>query len=129
MGLGIAEVHQESIPEELGDMSIKASNHLGTGGLVGTDHFPVIFWVELAGEFGGIDQVTEHDRQLPSFSFWSMRSGAWVFARSSVLCQSACLLERCLGSEGQFRCRFASPNQHLPVLIYSKPLDLDDLNF
>src|SRR6266702_3612262 len=32
-------------------------------------------------------------------------------------------------SGGRLRFRFACPNQHLTVLIYSKPLDLDDLHF
>src|SRR6266446_4515201 len=58
-----------------------------------------------------------------------MRGGAWDFARSGMLCQAAFLLERWLWSGSWFRCRFACPNQHLTVLIDSKPLDLDDLHF
>src|SRR4051812_7454849 len=38
MGLGIAEVHQESIPQELSKVTVIASNHLSTGGLIRTDH-------------------------------------------------------------------------------------------
>src|SRR5262245_32335370 len=67
MGLGIAEVDKEPVPQELGDMPIIASNHLGTDGLVGTDHVSILFGVELRGEFRGIDQVAEHDGELPSF--------------------------------------------------------------
>ena len=47
MGLGIAKVHEESIPEELGDVSIIALNHLRTHPLIRTDHIPVLFGVEL----------------------------------------------------------------------------------
>ena len=47
MGLGIAKVHQETIPEQLGDMSIIACDDLRTDRLVGTDHVPVVFGIEL----------------------------------------------------------------------------------
>src|SRR6266446_2176982 len=46
-----------------------------------------------------------------------------------MLCQAAFLLERGRWSGGRLRFRFACPHQHLTVLIYSKPLDLDDLHF
>ena len=55
MRLRIAEVHKESIPQELSNVTVIASNHLSTGGLIRTDHVPVVFGIELAGEFGGID--------------------------------------------------------------------------
>src|SRR5437764_944894 len=58
-----------------------------------------------------------------------MRGGAWDFARSGMLCQAAFLLYRWLWIGGRLRFHFANPNQHLTVLIDSKPLDLDDLNF
>jgi len=68
MCLGIAKVHQESIPKELGDMPIVALDVFSTSRLIGTDHFPVLFRVELGGEAGGIDQVTEHHSELTALS-------------------------------------------------------------
>src|SRR5262245_5736364 len=97
-------------------MPIIALNNFRTSQLIGTDHFPVLFGIELTGKFSRLHQVAEHDRELATFSFWSMRSGAWVFAWSSVLCQDAFLLHRWLRSGGRFRFRFASPNQHLTIL-------------
>src|SRR4030095_10842816 len=43
--LGIAEVHQESIAQELGDVPVIAANHLSTSRLIGTDDFPVLFGI------------------------------------------------------------------------------------
>ena len=48
MCLGIAKVHEETIPEQLGDMSIIALDDFGTDALIRTDHVPVVFGVELA---------------------------------------------------------------------------------
>src|SRR5262252_7022741 len=67
MCLRIAEVDKQTITEKLGDMPIVALDHLGTYSLICTDDFPVLFGVELGGEVGGIDQVAEHHRELPSF--------------------------------------------------------------
>jgi hypothetical protein len=47
VSLGIAKVHEESIPEELGNMSIVALDNVGTDPLVCTNDFPVVFGVEL----------------------------------------------------------------------------------
>src|SRR5215813_10618965 len=70
MGLGIAEVHEESIPEQLGDMSIVALDDLGTDPLVCTDHVTPVFGVELGGKFCGVHEITKHDRELTAFGFW-----------------------------------------------------------
>src|SRR5215475_6524883 len=128
MSLGIAEVHEEPIPKQLSNMSFIALNDFRADFLVSTHYVPVLFGIELTGKFGGINQVAEHHRELPSFSFWRMRSGTGDFARSGVLCQAAFLLSRWL-CRGWFRCRFARPHEHLTVLIHSKLLDPDDLNF
>ena len=44
---GIAKIDEESIPEQLGDMPIVALDNVGTHPLIGTDHVPVLFRVEL----------------------------------------------------------------------------------
>jgi hypothetical protein len=67
MGLGIAEVHEEPIPKELGYVSLIALDDFRTSQLIRTDHVPIVFGVKRGGEFGGIDQVTKHHRELPSF--------------------------------------------------------------
>ena len=48
MGVGIAKVDQESITQELGDMSIIALDHCGTRLLIRTDDFSILFGVESA---------------------------------------------------------------------------------
>jgi len=70
MRLGIAKVDQQTIAQELSDVPVIAANHLRTGGVIRTHHVPVLFGVELGGEFCGVYEVAEHDGQLTSFSFW-----------------------------------------------------------
>ena len=81
MGLWIAKVPKESIPQELRDVPVIASNHLRTGGLIRTDDFPVLFWVELAGESSRVHQITKHHGQLAAFCFKGLRDagrrGTW----------------------------------------------------
>jgi len=69
VSLGIAKIDEESVPKELGYVSLITLDDLRADLLIRTDDFSILFGVELGGEFGGIDQVTEHDRQLPSFRF------------------------------------------------------------
>jgi hypothetical protein len=51
-------------------MSIVALDNVGTNPLIRTDHVPVLFGIELRGEFGGVHEVAEHDGQVTSFGFW-----------------------------------------------------------
>ena len=67
MRLGIAKVDQQAIAEILGDMALKALDDLGAGRLVGPHHLAQVFGVELAGERGRVDQVTEQHRELAAF--------------------------------------------------------------
>jgi hypothetical protein len=85
MRLGIPKIHQQSIPQELGNMSLIALDDCRTCRLIGTNNFPVLFGVELAGEFGGVHEVTEHHRELTAFSFWCVMVGWWRFG-SRVRC-------------------------------------------
>src|SRR5262245_26863437 len=73
MRLGIAEIHQEPIAKELGDVSLIALDDLGTGSLICTHHVTPVFRVELRGQLGGLDQVAKHHGQLATFSVWGMR--------------------------------------------------------
>jgi hypothetical protein len=128
MGLGIAKVHEESIPEQLGDMSIVALDDFSTSRLIGTHHVTPVFWVELAGEFGRIDQVTEHHRELPSLRVGRRRgSNARCDLRGGLLLGSRlwCCLSRWSGDflgSGSF----TSPHEHLTILISGKLVDFDE---
>src|SRR6516162_9408250 len=68
MGVGIAEIDKQTVTKQLGDMPIVALDNFRTNRLIRTDHIPVLFGVELGGEVGGIHEVAEHHRELPSFS-------------------------------------------------------------
>jgi hypothetical protein len=48
MGKGIPKVDQESIPQQLSNMPIKACDDLRTGPLIRPHHFPEVFGIELA---------------------------------------------------------------------------------
>src|SRR5215470_17549215 len=84
MGLGITEVHEKPISEQLGDMPIIALDNFGTHPLICTHYVPVLFGIKLAGEFRGVHQVAKHDGQLTAFSFWGVMVGWWRFG--SRLC-------------------------------------------
>ena len=47
MGLGIAEVYEQSVPEQLRDMAIVALDHVGTHLLILAHHITPVFGVEL----------------------------------------------------------------------------------
>src|SRR5262249_19323499 len=85
MGLRIAKIDQETVAKELSDVPIIASNHLRTGGLVGTDHFPVLFGVELGGKFCGVHEITEHDRELTAFRFRCAWFERWCNLRGLIV--------------------------------------------
>ena len=53
MGLGVAEIHQETVTQELSNVTIIALDHLRANLLIRTYHFSVIFGIKLAGEFRG----------------------------------------------------------------------------
>jgi hypothetical protein len=50
MRLGIAEVHEEPITKELGDVSLVALDNLSADLLIRPDDLPIVFGVELTGE-------------------------------------------------------------------------------
>ena len=65
---GIAEIDQETIPEVLRNVPIKALHYLSARLLVSTHHLTQVFRVEPAGQGRGIRQIAEHHRQLPTLS-------------------------------------------------------------
>src|SRR5262245_5066663 len=111
MGLGVAEVHEEPVTEKLGDMPIVALNNFRTYLLLRTYHCSVIFGIELRRKFGGIDQVTEHHRELSTFCVrrcsrarCDLRGGLCL--GSLRLCRLSRLRSNCLSA-----CRVASPEE------------------
>ena len=73
VGQGVAEVDEQAIAEILGDMPLKAGDHLGTGVLIGPHHLAQLFRVELRREHGRVDQVTKQHGELAAFGLWGMR--------------------------------------------------------
>src|SRR5262249_15318350 len=66
-------------------MPLKVLDDLSTGGLIGPDDFPVVFWVQLAGKRGGIDHITKHDSDLAAFGLRPVRGSLcrWGLERGS----------------------------------------------
>jgi hypothetical protein len=54
MGLGIAKVDEETISQQLGDMSIKACDDLGADALIRTDHLSEVLRIEPSRQGRGI---------------------------------------------------------------------------
>src|SRR5262245_55237392 len=77
---GIAKVDEQPIAEVLGDMALIAGDHRGAGILIGSHHRAPVFRIELAGEDGGVHQITEQDREMAAFSLWDTRGGLWISA-------------------------------------------------
>src|SRR5215470_8089501 len=117
MCLGIAEIDQQTITEELGNMPIVALNNFSTHLLIRPYHVPVLFGIELGGQLGGIDQVTKHHGQLSAFSFWSRRLGGSRFSWSRLVWLECFLLSQLRGSRCRLCCGFANPNKSFAVVI------------
>jgi hypothetical protein len=81
MGDRVAEVHEEPVTKQLSDMAIVALDNLGTHLLICPHHVTPVFRVELRGQFGRIDQVTEQHSELAAFGVgrtWDLSSsGGW----------------------------------------------------
>src|SRR5215471_1633366 len=126
MRLRIAKVDQQPITQILRNVAVKALDHLRTGGLIGLDYLPQVFWVELTGEDGRIHQIAEQDGELTALSVgrmgdvsssggWDIRH-RWSLSRGVVRCRTL----RCTGRRR--RCWGTGPHQDTAVLIDGKPL-------
>src|SRR5512145_2517856 len=72
--LGVAKIHQETVAKILRDMLIITLDDFSTDLLICTDDCAILFGIELGREFRGVHQITEHDRELPSFRVRRRRS-------------------------------------------------------
>jgi hypothetical protein len=125
MGLRVAKVDQQPIPQILGDIPGKALDHVGTGLLVGPYHLTVVFRVELFGKGGGAHEVTEHDRELAAFGLRRMGWRGW----------SGSLGRRLRGWLGRWGSGYrgsrqtAGPHQHPPIFIHREFFGVDQVVF
>src|SRR6516165_2985142 len=131
MGVGIAEIDEQTVTEQLGDMSIKALNDFRTSTLVRTDDFAILFGIELGGEFGGIHEVAEHHCELPTFRVRKRRGrrerfnlSGWLYLHNRLWCWLSRLRSHCLSV-----CRVARPHQHTILLIHRQFFGVDEFVF
>src|SRR4029453_15617065 len=71
MGARVAKVDEQAIAQILCDVPLKALDDRGGGLLIGATYMTQVFGVELLAQPGGVDQIAEQHRQLPSFGFRS----------------------------------------------------------
>ena len=109
---GIAEVDEQAIAEILGDMPLKAGDHLGAGVLIGPHHLAQVFRVELAGEGGRVHEVTEQHGELAAFGLRCGRGGWPMPCRLGGL-----RVSQRRGGEGGRDARVACPDQAPPRFI------------
>ena len=127
---GVTKVDEQAIPKVLRDMPLKAGDHLGAGLLIGAHDLAQVFRVELAGEWGRVDQVTEQDRELAAFRLWRSRSGRERYQRRHRSRLSG-RLGRVLGGgrrKGGGRLRVTYPDQNAPVLVARQTLGVDQFD-
>jgi hypothetical protein len=67
MRLRIAEVHQQAVTKILGNVAVKALDHVGAGSLIGAYYLAIVFRVKLPGERGRIHEITKQHCELPAF--------------------------------------------------------------
>src|SRR5262245_60302987 len=112
-------------------MPIIAANHLSTGALISTDDFPVLFWIELGGELGRIDQVAEHHRELPTFCFGCTRFYWYRDVLRSWNLFSNRLRRSLVGSAGRSLevCGGTRPREASLICLYLRFMDIEEFPF
>ena len=115
MRQGVAEVDQQAIAEILGDMPLKAGDHLGAGVLIGPHHLAQVFRIELTGKSRGVHQVTEQHGELAAFRLWRSGSG-WRGGR-----------HECVVMQERGQRTVTRPDEDAPLFIHREPLAVDEL--
>jgi hypothetical protein len=129
MRLGIAEVHEEPVTEQLSDMPIVALDNFGTDPLICPHHITPVFRVELAGQLGGVHEVAEHHGELPSFRVgrrWCSRERCDLRGGLFLGGRRLCWLSTLRDQGGWFR-SVPSPHEHSAIFICGELLCLNDL--
>src|SRR5437899_7319363 len=85
MGLGVTKVDQEAIAQILRNVSLKAPDHLGAGGLVSTYHLAPVFWIELPGQCRRAHQVAKQHGQLSAFGLMHTGARQWRCPQGSLI--------------------------------------------
>src|SRR5215510_6750523 len=129
MCLRIAEIDKQPVTEQLSNMPIVALNNFRTHLLIRPYHVTPVFRVELRGQFGRIDQVAEHDGELPSFRIRRRRYSRERFNRSWFNFLSYSMLSRWGGGWLWFCFRCTNPDKDSAVFIDSQALGIDDFFF
>jgi hypothetical protein len=92
--------------------------NLGTHLLIGTHHVTPVFGVELAGQFGGVHEITEHHGELTAFSVRRRCSrerfnlSGWLCLHNRLWWWLSRLRGNCLCA-----CRVASPHETSSFVI------------
>src|SRR5215472_1682436 len=68
MRLGIAEIGKHAIAHVFGDKATVALNQFSAAAVIGSDDAPQVLGVDLSRQRRRADQVTKHNRQLPTLS-------------------------------------------------------------
>ena len=132
MRLGIAEVHEKSVTEVLRHVSLVALDDFRTPLLIRTDHFPVVFRIELGGKRGRANKVNERHGQLPTFGVRGMWCGGWKCNLRGVQCRGSRRVW-CLAAEAEERVpwfrqfRLSRPTQRL--FVHGQPFGFDNFVF
>jgi hypothetical protein len=70
---GVAEVDEQTVTEILGDMPLKAGDHLSARLLIRPHHLAPLLRVELAGQHRGVDEIAEQHRELAALGIGRTR--------------------------------------------------------
>jgi hypothetical protein len=127
MGLGIAKVDKQTITQKLSGISLVALDDFRADVLVGTYHVPIVFGIELGGEFGGIHQITKHHSQLPSFRVRRRGSRERCNLRG-VLFLGSRLLGSLVCLRGDSLC-VTSPDQYRAFFVHRQSFGFDQFVF
>jgi hypothetical protein len=96
--------------------------------LIRTYHVPIVFGIELRGEFRGVHQITEHHGELPSFRVGRRGSRERCDRQGWLVlgCKRLCWLSRLRDKGGWFR-SVPSPHEHSAIFVRGELLCFDDL--
>ena len=114
---GIAEVHEQSVAEILGDETVETVDHRRGFLLIPAQNIVQVFGVELRGKLGRADEIAEHHRELAALRAGHRHRSPCLGRRDGIAMRFALF-------DGRLA---ALPDEHLAVVIERKPQYLDQL--